>query len=162
MSILAGGCFSPPRGVAPVSDFDLDRYLGKWYEIARLDHSFERGLSRVTAEYSLRDHGDILVVNRGYDELRDEWSEARGVARPIGPPDLASLKVAFFWPFWGAYHVIALDADYRWAMVTSSTRDYLWILSRRPRLDPAVLDDLLDQAARQGFATERLIFVEHE
>lgn len=160
-AVLLGGCASPPEGLKPIADFQSDRYLGKWYEIARLDHSFERGLSRVTAEYVKRDDGSIRVINRGYDAKKGRWREARGVARFINSPKVASLKVTFFWPFWGGYHVIELDRDrYSYAMVTSSTRSYLWILAREKQLEPAVLEDLLAKADAWGFRTESLILVE--
>jgi apolipoprotein D and lipocalin family protein len=159
---ILGGCASAPEGIHPVTDFQADRYLGTWYEIARLDHSFERGLSKVTAEYSRKSDGSIQVVNRGYDARRGKWREARAVARFVGPADVASLKVTFFWPFWGAYHVIALDRDgYTYAMVTSSSRDYLWILARQKHLDAAVQNDLLAKAKDWGFRTEGMIFVQH-
>lgn len=162
VTALLGGCVSAPEGLQPITQFQADRYLGTWYEIARLDHSFERGLSKVTAEYSKRDDGSIQVVNRGYDAQRGKWREARAVARFVGPADVASLKVTFFWPFSGAYHVIALDRDgYSYAMVTSSSRDYLWILARQKHLDAAVQKDLLAKAKGWGFRTEDLIFVEH-
>lgn len=156
------GCASVPNGLQPVSGFEVDRYLGTWYEIARLDHSFERGMTKVTAEYSKRDDGSIRVVNRGYDVQRGKWREARAVARFVGPADVASLKVMFFWPFSGAYHVIALDREgYNHAMVTSSSRDYLWILARQKRLDPAIQNELLAKAKEWGFRTEDLIIVRH-
>jgi len=159
---ILGGCASVPEGLHPVADFQVGRYLGTWYEISRLDHSFERGLSKVTAEYFTRDDGSIQVVNRGYDAQRGKWREARAVARFVGPSDVASLKVTFFWPFSGAYHVIALDREgYTYAMVTSSSRSYLWILARQKTLEPAVRDDLLAKAKAWGFKTEELIFVEH-
>ena len=158
---VIGRLRSPPEGLQPVTDFQAQRYLGTWYEIARLDHSFERGLSKATAEYSKRDDGSIQVINRGYDAQRGKWREARSVARFVGPSDVASLKVTFFWPFSRAYHVIALDRDgYNYAMVTSSSRDYLWILARQKHLDAAVQKDLLDKAKGWGFRTEDLIFVE--
>ena len=158
---LLGGCASVPDGLQPVTGFQADRYLGTWYEIARLDHSFERGLRKVTAEYSKRDDGSIQVINRGYDAKHGKWREAHAVARFAGPTDVASLKVTFFWPFSGAYHVIALDREgYNYAMVTSSSRSYLWILARRKHLDPAVQDDLLAKAKDWGFRTEDLIFVQ--
>ncbi len=161
LAMMLGGCASVPQGLEPVGDFQADRYLGTWYEIARLDHSFERGLSKVTAEYSKRDDGTIQVVNRGYDVQRDKWREARAVARFVGPADVASLKVTFFWPFSGAYHVIVLDRErYSYAMVTSSSRSYLWILARQKHLDAAVRDELLAKAKGWGFRTEDLIFVE--
>ena len=162
VTALLGGCASAPEGLQPITQFQADRYLGTWYEIARLDHSFERGLSKVTAEYSRRDDGSIQVVNRGYDAQRDRWREAHAVARFVGPSDVASLEVTFFWPFSGGYHVIALERDgYNYAMVTSSSRDYLWILARQKQLDAAVQSDLLAKAKAWGFRTEDLIFVEH-
>jgi len=159
---LLGGCASVPDGLQPITQFQADRYLGTWYEVARLDHSFERGLSKVTAEYARRDDGSIQVVNRGYDAQREKWREAQAVARFVGSADVASLKVTFFWPFYGAYHVIALDRDgYNYAMVTSSSRDYLWILARQKHLDAVVQNELLAKAKAWSFRTEDLIFVEH-
>ena len=161
VAAMLGGCASVPKGLQPVADFQVDRYLGTWYEIARLDHSFERGLTKVTAEYSTRDDGSIQVVNRRYDAQREKWRESRAIARFVGPPDVASLKVTFFWPFSGGYHVIALDREgYTYAMVTSSSRSYLWILARQKTLEPAVRDDLLGKAKEWGFRVEDLIFVE--
>lgn len=164
--VLAAGSFSGCDGIAeglePVSDFEADRYLGTWYEIARLDHSFERGLSRVTAEYSRRPDGRIGVVNRGYDAERGQWRSIEGVADFAGDEDVASLNVTFFWPFSGAYNVIALDReDYSYAMVTGSNRSYLWILARQDTLAQETLDRLLAKAEHWGFATDELIFVEH-
>lgn len=164
--VLAAGSFSGcarvPEGLEPVKGFEADRYLGKWYEIARLDHSFERGLSKVTAEYSRRPDGRIRVVNRGYDAEKDQWRSIEGVATFAGEEDVASLNVTFFWPFSGAYNVIALDREeYEYAMVTGSSRSYFWILARRDTLEPEVLDRLLAKARQWGFATDELIFVEH-
>lgn len=159
---LLSGCATPPKGVEPVAGFDLDRYLGRWYEIARLDHSFERGLSRVTAEYTRRDDGTIRVLNRGYKDAKGEWNSIEGSARPVGEPDVGALKVTFFKPFYGGYFVIALDQEaYTYAMVSGPTRSYLWILSRTPDLDPAIYNRLVAQAREQGFAVENLIRVDH-
>jgi apolipoprotein D and lipocalin family protein len=160
--LLLGACTGIPAGVEPVSDFELERYLGRWYEIARLDHRFERGLTAVTAEYSRRDDGGVRVVNRGYDADAGEWQSATGKAYFVDAPDTGRLKVSFFGPFYGAYNVIALDEDYRWAMVAGPSLDYLWILARTPALDDAVVSRLVDQAARLGFATGELIFVDHD
>ncbi len=159
--LLLAACTSVPDGVEPVRGFDLERYLGRWHEIARLDHSFERGLSRVTADYSRRDDGGVRVLNRGYDAAKGAWKEAEGRAYPIGETEVASLKVSFFGPFYGGYHVIALDADYRWALVAGPSRDYLWILAREPQLDPAIYARLVAQAAADGFPVDRLIRVDH-
>ena len=160
--MLLGGCTGIPTGVEPVSDFDLERYLGRWYEIARLDHRFERGLTAVTAEYSRREEGGVRVVNRGYDADAGEWQSATGKAFSIDAPDTGRLKVSFFGPFYGAYNVIALDDDYRWAMIAGPTRDYLWILARTPTLDDDVVSRLVGEAERLDFPTGELIFVDHD
>lgn len=162
-ALILIGCSGVPDGVTVVEGFELERYLGTWYEIARLDHSFQRGLSRVTAEYSLREDGRIDVVNRGYDDAKEQWRSARAVARPAGDSSVGSLKVSFFRPFWADYHIIALDKDdYQYAMVASSSRGYLWILSRTPTLDEAVLNDLLAKAAAWDYAVDELIYPEHD
>jgi apolipoprotein D and lipocalin family protein len=141
---------------------ELDRYLGTWYEIARLDHRFERGLSRVSANYTLRDDGGVRVINRGYDAAAGEWRQVDGKAYFIGSPDVGRLKVSFFGPFYAAYNIIALDEqDYQWAMVSGPNTDYLWILARDTRLDPALQQRLITQAQDAGFDTDELIFVEH-
>lgn len=162
LAAICTGCIStaPPSGVAPVSGFDVERYLGKWYEIARLDHPFERGLTDVTAQYSFNEDGTVRVVNRGYNPDENEWSEAVGRAKFRGDPDVASLKVSFFGPFYGGYHVIELDPDYQWAMVAGPNRGYLWVLSRTPTLDPVITQRLIDRATALGFETGELILVD--
>lgn len=157
------GCTGIPDGIEPVADFEIDRYLGTWYEVARFDHRFERGLSQVTAEYSLRDDGGIRVINRGYQAESREWKEAEGKAYFVGAPDVGRLKVSFFGPFYGAYNIFELDKqDYQYSMITGADRSYLWILARRPELDEGTLDRLVARAAELGFATEGLIYVEHD
>ena len=159
--LILVGCSSVPRGIEPVASFDLDRYLGTWYEIARLDHRFERGLSQVSADYSRRADGGIKVLNRGYNSATGEWKEATGRAYPLGSPQQGSLKVSFFWPFYAGYHVIELDQqDYNYALVSGPDRDYLWLLSRTPILDKAITQKLVDKATGLGFATSDLIFVD--
>lgn len=158
---LAGCSTAPPDGLRPVTSFDLNRYLGQWYEIARLDHSFERGMSDVNATYQLQDDGSVKVINRGYDTQRQAWKEAVGRALFIGDPGTASLKVSFFGPFYGGYHVIALDQqNYRWSLVAGPDRDYLWILARDKTLPAEVREQLVRQAKALGFATDKLIWVE--
>lgn len=160
--LLLGACTGTPSGVVVVDDFELERYLGTWYEIARLDHRFERGLSNVTANYSLRDDGGVRVLNRGFDTRSMQWDEAEGKAYFIGDPDIGRLKVSFFGPFYGAYNIVALDkANYEYAMIVGPNRSYLWILSRSPHLDNAILEDLIKSAAELEFATDELIIVEH-
>lgn len=157
---LAACSTSPPEGLHPVSAFDIHRYLGQWYEIARLDHSFERGMSDVQATYTLMDDGSVKVINRGYDTQRQAWKEAVGRALFIGDSSTGSLKVSFFGPFYGGYHVIALDQEnYRWSLVAGPDRDYLWILARDKTLPDEVRTQLVDQAKALGFATDKLIWV---
>ncbi len=156
--LTLGGCTGIPEGVRPVTGLQLDRYLGTWHEIARLDHSFERGLTDVSATYSRRPDGGVDVLNRGFDAAKGQWKEARGRAYFLDRPEVGSLKVSFFGPFYGGYHVFALDPDYRWALVAGYSHDYLWILARERELPPAALEDLLAKAHKAGFATEALIF----
>ena len=153
---------STPKGVATIEPFDATRYMGKWYEIARLDHKFERGLTNVTAEYSLKDDGGISVVNRGYDLEKGEWKEADGKAEFVDGSDQARLKVSFFGPFYSGYNVIALDDEYRYSMVTGDDRDYLWLLSREKEIPEEVKQRYLKQARDQGYDVDALIWVEHD
>ena len=161
--LLLSGCVSTPEGVKPVENFDLDRYLGRWYEIARLDHSFERGLSQVTADYSLRDDGLVRVINRGYDKQQDRWKEAQGKARFVHQLDQGFLKVSFFGPFYGSYIIFALDHDnYQYAMISGPDTSYLWILARQPTLSEEIRQRLVTKAQERGFDTNGLIFVAHD
>ena len=157
------GCTSVPKGLEPVSGFDADRYLGKWYEIARLDHSFERNLSNVSAIYTAKEKGEIAVLNRGYNEKTGEWEQIEGNARFVGDESVGSLKVSFFGPFYGGYHILALDKeDYGYAMVSGPSRSYLWILSRTTELDEAIYSSLVTKATALGFDTTELIRVAHD
>jgi len=161
LGIGLGGCFGVPDGVKPVRGFEIEKYLGRWYEIARLDHSFERGLSNVTAQYSLRDDGGGRGINRGFKSAADKWEEAEGKAYFVDDKTLGMLKVSFFGPFYGAYNVIALDQEnYQWSLVVGPDTSYLWILSRTPVLDQAIVDELIAKAASYGFNTDDLIFVD--
>jgi apolipoprotein D and lipocalin family protein len=163
ISLLLTGCIGIPEGVAPVDNFKVERYLGKWYEIARLDHSFEKGLSRVTADYSLRDDGGVKVINRGYSEKDNKWKEAEGKAYFIGEKSKGHLKVSFFGPFYGAYIVIALDHDnYQYALVCGPDRSYLWILARTPEIDAGTRASLIAKAKALGFDTTKLILVKQD
>jgi len=161
-ALLVAGCATePPAGVSAVTPFELNRYLGTWLEVARLDHRFERGLSRVIATYSLNADGSVKVLNRGYNAEKGAWSEADGRAVFTGDTNTGSLKVSFFGPFYGGYHVIALDPHYRWAMVIGPDPSYLWILAREPQLPAGVRERLLAQAAQAGVNTAELIWVDH-
>lgn len=162
LALLLSACsYLPPQGIEPVSPFELQRYLGQWYEIARLDHAFERGLSDIGATYSLNDDGSVRVLNRGYDIERGKWKDAVGRAVFTGDTNTAALKVSFFGPFYGGYNVIALDPDYRWSMVMGPDRSYLWILSREKRLPADIRDRLLQKARAVGVDTDKLIWVSH-
>ncbi|GGW30203.1 hypothetical protein GCM10007157_22820 [Vreelandella hamiltonii] len=158
-SVLLAGCTGIPDGTEAVTGFELDQYLGEWYEIARLDHSFERGLDCVTANYSLRDDGGVRVINRGYNLAEGSWDEAEGRAYFIDDESVGRLKVSFFGPFYGGYNVLALDDDYQWALVSGPNRDYLWILARTPTLDSELEARLRQQAAELDFPTDELIDV---
>ena len=163
VSLPLCACTGIPEGIEPVDDFELRPYLGTWYEIARLDHRFERGLSNVTATYTLRDDGGVNVVNRGYRASEGEWDSAEGKAYFIGDSDIGRLKVSFFGPFYGAYNIIELDRqNYGYSMVTGPNRSYLWILAREPSLSEPVMEHLIARAAALGFATDELILVEHD
>ena len=158
---LLTGCGAVPDGIQPVSGFQAERYLGRWYEIARLDHGFERGMSRVTAEYRRRDDGGIDVVNRGYLADTQTWKQADGKAYFVQSPDIGYLKVSFFGPFYGSYVVFELDRqDYRYALVAGPDRSYLWLLARSPTLDAATRERLVARAKAAGFDTQKLIFVD--
>ena len=148
-----------PVNVEPIADFKLDRYLGKWYEIARLDHSFERGLTQVTAEYSLREDGGVRVLNRGFSTEENAWKEAEGKAYFAKGDDRGYLKVSFFGPFRSSYIVFDLDQEnYRYALVCGPKKSYLWILAREPSLEEDVRIRLVEKAAASGFDTSKLIF----
>lgn len=139
-----------------VSDFSLEDYMGRWYEIARFDHSFERDMEYVTADYTLLDDGTVEVVNSGMrgSELRT----AHGRARTTDTP--GRLRVSFFWIFYSDYNILAMGKDGGWALVGSRSPHYLWILSRTPHLARGVLDAILEEAASRGYDTSKLIYVE--
>jgi apolipoprotein D and lipocalin family protein len=161
MLLLCVGCTQIPDKVKPVDNFDLNRYLGKWYEIARLDHSFERGLSKVTAEYTLNANGSVNVLNRGYSEQDQKWKSATGIAYFIDSPTNGLLKVSFFRPFYGTYAIFELDHDnYQYAVISGPSHSYLWILSRTPLISTTLKKQLIQKAAEAGFNPQELIFVE--
>ena len=157
------GCTGIPENIKPVTNFKLEKYLGKWYEIARLDHSFERGLSHVTADYTLRNDGGVKVINRGYSAEKNSWKEAEGKAYFVEESDLGFLKVSFFGPFYGSYIIFELDQDgYQYSLVSGPDKSYLWILGRNPTMKKEIKSALLKKAAKVGFDINRLIFVNHE
>lgn len=160
---LLSGCVSVPENVTPVTPFELERYMGRWYEIARLDHPFERGLSQVTAEYSLHEDGSVKVLNRGFNAAESKWKTAEGKARFARKTHEGFLKVSFFGPFYASYIIFELDhKNYSYATICGPDKSYLWILSRKPELERAVLDNLIQNARDRGFPTRELIFVKHD
>ncbi|SDJ84754.1 apolipoprotein D and lipocalin family protein [Ferrimonas sediminum] len=155
--LVLAGCTSAPSGITPVQGFELDRYLGTWYEVARLDHSFERGLSGVSAQYTLGEDGGVRVINRGIDSAGGEASQAEGRAYFVGDSNTGHLKVSFFGPFYGAYVVFELDPDYQYAFVSGYSRDYLWLLSRTPQVPASVMQAFRSRATELGFDLSGLI-----
>ena len=152
-------CTGIPKNVVPVRDFELNRYLGKWYEIARLDHSFEKGLDNVTAVYRLREDGAVKVVNRGLIKKENRWKESEGKAYFVNEGDEGYLKVSFFGPFYGSYVIFELDSkDYQYAFVSGPNTSFLWLLSRTPTVDKQLIDHFLARSSELGFDTSQLIF----
>ena len=159
--LLASGCVSIPDNITPVTSFQIERYLGKWYEIARLDHRFERGLTQISAEYSMRPDGGLKVLNRGYSKEKQEWSEAEGRGYFVQSPNEAYLKVSFFGPFFGSYIVFELDTvNYQYALISGPDKSYFWLLARTPTIDDNLKKKLIAKAAALGFDTKKLIFSE--
>jgi len=163
LALTLVGCAGLPDGVKPVEGFEVQRYLGKWYEIARLDHSFERGLSNISAEYSVKNNGDIRVLNRGFRNSNNEWSEAEGTAKFVDAENVGRLKVSFFGPFYGGYNIVELDkVNYQYALIVGNNRKYLWILSRKPTLDSSIQKQLIQKASELDYPVDELIFVKHD
>ncbi|MBT2971629.1 MAG: lipocalin [gamma proteobacterium symbiont of Ctena orbiculata] len=163
VAISLVGCTQLPRGIQPVDEFDIDRYLGTWYEIARLDHRFERGLDKVTANYALRNDGGIDVINRGFSSGDQTWKEAQGKAYFVGDSATGHLKVSFFGPFYSSYVVFELDkTDYEYAFVCGYSRDYLWLLARRPSVDEEIIERFLKRSRSLDFDTDEIIFVSQD
>ena len=161
--VLVVGCTGMPEGIKPVDNFQIDQYLGTWYEIARLDHSFEKGLSNVTAQYSLREDGGVKVINRGFSKDKQEWKVSEGKAYFVNDKSKGHLKVSFFGPFYGSYVIFQIDKmNYQYAFVTSHNKAYLWLLARTPIVSDDVIKDFVEISKTKGFNTEELIFVEQE
>lgn len=162
MLISFFSCSSSDKYLEVVDKLEINRYLGTWYEIARLPNSFEKNLDRVTANYTLKENGDIRVINKGYIIGSSEFKEAEGTAWIPDVNEPAKLKVRFFWPFTGKYWVIELDKEYKYAMVGDPSRDYLWILAREKTLSDSVYNNLLKIAEQNGFDVKSIIKVYHK
>lgn len=161
ISILSS-CGSIPKGAIAVKPFDSKKYIGKWYEIARLDFRFEKNLNNTTANYSFNDNGTIKVVNRGYNYKTNEWKEAVGKAKFVSAPDVARLKVSFFGPFYSGYNVIAIDPEYKYALIAGKNLKYLWLLSREKTMPENIKQDYLKKAQDLGYNISALVWVEHD
>lgn len=159
-AIVSGCAVTVPRGIEPVAGFDAKRYMGTWYELARIDHRFEKGLSRTSAHYSLEENGSVTVINRGYSEEKNAWKESEGTARFLGEPDVAALKVSFFGPFYGGYNIVSLDDEYQTALVIGNSLDYFWLLSRSKSIPDRKFRQLLRIAQGLGVDMSRVMAVE--
>lgn len=155
-------CATIPKGATAVKPFDKARYLGKWYEIARIDFKFEKDLDNTTAEYSLDRNGTIKVDNKGHIARSGEWKRAIGKAKFVGEENTAMLKVSFFGPFYSGYNVIALDNEYRYALVAGKNLKYLWILSRETSIPIGIKEEYLKVAEGIGYDTKDLLWVKHD
>lgn len=160
VALVFSGCVSVPDGITPVSNFDKEQYLGTWYEIARYDNRFERNLQAVTATYLERDDGGVRVLNRGWNTKKERWDDIEGKAYFVGDSDVGSLKVSFFGPFYSAYNIFELSDGYEYALVTSSDRDYFWLLTREPNPSEARINQLVAVAQDNGFEREQMLFID--
>lgn len=161
IAALLSSCASMPKNSKPVKNFDINRYLGSWYEIARFDFRFEKDLDNVMAQYSLNDKQNVTVINSVYNFKKEKWVSAKGVAKFRDDKNIATLKVSFFGPFYSGYNVIALDENYKYALVAGKSLKYLWILSREKSIPENIKDEYLKIAQEVGYDTSKLIWVEH-
>lgn len=155
-------CNSIPEKATPVADFDINKYMGVWYEIARIDFKHERNLNNVSAQYTLNDKGNVDVVNSGYNYRRQKWEKAEAIAKFRGEKNVGALKVSFFGPFYSGYNVLAVDDDYNYALVAGKNLDYLWILSRTQEIPLDIKSKYLEMASQIGYDTSRLTWVKHD
>ncbi len=162
ISFMLFSCSTIPKGITAIQPFNKNNYLGKWYEIARLDFKFERNLDNTTAEYSMNTNGTIKVVNKGYNTKTNKWKSATGKAKFVGSENVAMLKVSFFGPFYSGYNVIAIDKDYKYALIAGKSLKYLWFLSRETTLPVDVKKNYLELARSFGYKTDALVWVNHD
>ena len=158
-SLILHSCRTIPRGVSAVDNFDKEKYLGKWFEIARLDYLFEKHLNNVTAEYSLENNGTIKVVNRGYNFKKQKQEKSVGKAKFADADTVGKLKVSFFGPFYAGYNVIAIDEAYKYALVAGKNHKYLWLLSREKTMPENIKQEYLSIAKKAGYHVDDLVWV---
>ena len=162
-AVLFEACrVSMPKGAVAVKPFDKEKYLGKWYEIARMDFKFEKHLESVTADYTSGEEGTIQVKNRGYHTVKKVWKESTGTAKSVRDPAEGRLKVSFFGPFYAGYNIIAIDPGYRHALVAGNNLKYLWILSRTPDIPEGIKTLFMRQARALGYDIKKLIWTNQE
>jgi apolipoprotein D and lipocalin family protein len=161
-TIVLTNCVGIPDGVNAVQNFQKEKYLGKWYEIARLDYKYEKDLDNTTANYSIQDDGTIKVENKGYNVVTKEWKSATGKAKFVGSDKEGRLKVSFFGPFYSGYNVVDIDENYQHALIYGSSTKYIWILSKTPHIDEAIKKRFIEKAEKDGYDTSKLIWVKHD
>jgi len=160
--VMLSSCSSKPKNAIPIHDFEINRYLGTWYEIARFDFRFEKNLNNTSAQYYLENNGYVKVINSGYNFKKEKWTKAEGIAKFRGEKNIAALKVSFFGPFYSGYNVVALDDEYRYALVVGKNLEYLWILSREKTIPEEIKNHYLQIASDIGYDISKLIWVSHD
>ena len=158
IALSLSSCVSIPKGAKAVKPFDKNRYLGKWYEIARMDFKFEKNLQQVTANYTLLEDQSIRVDNKGFNTQKGEWKESVGKAKPVGDVTEGRLKVSFFGPFYAGYNVIAIDDEYKYALIAGNNLNYLWLLSREKAMPDYMIQRYLSHAKALGYRVEKLVW----
>lgn len=159
---LMFGKLGLPDGLTAVTPFDLRRLEGDWYEIARLDHGFEKGLSHVTHHYKVAEDGTFTLENTSFDDRKGRVTSSSGKGTLIDDSNSGRLKVSYFGPFYGSFNIIALDDDYQWMMATGPSRHYFWIFSRTKSLDDRIMQELIKKAVAAGFKLEKMVYVDHK
>lgn len=162
LALLSSCSVGLPKGASAVQNFNSQKFLGRWYEIARFDYRFEKNMNNVTATYSKKDNGNIKVDNKGYDYIKNKWKESIGEAKFVKNENIGELKVSFFKPIWAGYNVIDIDEDYKYALIAGNNLDYLWILSREKTIPAEYKQRFLSKAKSIGYNTDQLIWVEHD
>ena len=160
--LVACGSVKVPDNIKVVENFDINKYSGKWYEIARFDFKFEKDMKQVTAEYAVNEDGSLKVLNKGFNYVDQEWTEKEGKGEFVGATNKGALKVSFFGPFYSGYNVVALEDNYNYALVFGESTEYIWILSRKQSIPDRVKDKFLKMAKDAGYNLDRLVWTKQE